>query len=209
MVGVINPNASTSLQKQFEAAVNAPYELAPGQAFPSEGGGSMNNTTPTGSSSSSGGTHLSGGAIAGIVIGGIVVLVLALALFYFVGRNKTYRDILGGHGSSAPGGQGSQVGDLGPWNPAPPGSYTHDNRFSGVTAYSHVQSGTDGRFVGYNRHTGAPEFAQEAPESPPIQGPHGGFSPQLSPGVFVPKQRQMVELPGDAPTVAEKASADR
>ena len=204
MVGVINPNSSTSLDKQFEAAVNAPYELAPGQAFPSEGGESTGNSSSSSSSNSSGsgGTHLSGGAIAGIVIGGVVVLLLAAALFYFVGRNKTYSDILG-KGSSAPGGVGSQAGDLGPWSPAPPGSYMHDNRFSGATAYGHVPPSTDGTFVGYNRHTGEPEFALEAPESPPPMS--GGFSPQLTPGNFVPsKPTQRVELPGDSPAVAEK-----
>lgn len=216
MVGVINPNATTSLDKQFQAAVDAPYELAPGQAFPAEGGGSMSNTPSSAQSSAASnsnngsGTHLSGGAIAGIVIGGVVVLLLAAALFYFVGRSKSYHDIIHGKGSSAQGGQGSQVGDLGPWSPAGPltPGHPHDNRFSGTTTYSQMQGPTEGRFLGYNRQTGAPEFAQEAPESPQ-PGLPGGFSPQIRPGSFVPNKHQSVELPGDAPAVAEKGPTEK
>lgn len=212
MVGVINPNSSVSLEKQYQQALAAPYELAPGQPFPAEGGGSMPTTTasssPSSIPSSSSGSHLSGGAIAGIVIAGVAVILLAAALFYFVGRSKSYQDIIHGKGSSVQGGQGSQMGDLGPWSPANPISPAqHDNRFSGATAYSQVQGPGEGRFIGYNRQTGAPEFAMEVPESP--QPLPGGFSPQPQTGTFVPNKHQSVELPGDAPTVAEKGPTER
>jgi hypothetical protein len=136
-------------------------------------------------------------------------LLLAAALFYFVGRSKSYHDIIHGKGSSAQGGQGSQIGDLGPWSPAGPltPGQQHDTRFSGMTAYSQMQGPPEGRFIGYNRDTGAPEFAQEAPESP--QPLPGGFSPQVKPGSFVPNKHQSVELPGDAPAVAEKGPTER
>jgi hypothetical protein len=213
MVGVINPNSSVSLQSQYEAAVTAPYQLAPGQPFPAEGGGSPTSapsSSATASPNSS--SHLSGGAIAGIVIGGIVVLLLAAALFYFVGRSKTYRDILGGKGSSAPGGHGSQIGDLGPWSPAGPMSPgLPDQRFSTVTtAYSQVHGPTPGgRFIGYNRQTGAPEFAPDGTEGlQPGADLVGRFSPQLRGGGFVPNEHVTVELPGDAPAVAEISGSD-
>ena len=69
-----------------------------------------------------------------------------------------------------------------------------------------------GTFIGYNRMTGAPEFAQEAPAlgpgdggryhddaklapSPPV-GFHGGQEPNVV-------TQQTHELPGEAPPVAE------
>ena len=215
MVGVINPNSSVSLANQYQAAVAAPYELAPGQPFPAEGSGSPTSApsspaaSATNSAASSSSSHLSGGAIAGIVVGVIFVLLLAAALFYFVGRSKTYRDILGGKGSSAPGGQGSQMGDLGPWSPAGPMSPAlPDARFSGTTAYSQVQGPIQGRFIGYNTQTGEPEFAADDPEGLQHGNMLGGFSPQLGGGGFVPNKHVSVELPGDGPVVAEISGSD-
>ena len=213
MVGVINPNSSVSLANQYQAAVAAPYELAPGQPFPAEGSGTPTSApsspaaNPTNTASSS---HLSGGAIAGIAIGAIFVLLLAAALFYFVGRSKTYRDILGGKGSSAPGGHGSQMGDLGPWSPAGPMSpRVPDTRFStGTTVYSQMQGPTQGRFLGYNRQTGAPEFTADDPDGLQHGNMLGGFSPQLGGGGFVPSKHLSAELPGDGPTVAEISGSD-
>ena len=218
MVGVINPNSSVSLENQYQAAIAAPYQLAPGQSFPAEGGGPTTNTSTSAQSStaaSSNGSpsnsHLSGGAIAGIAVGAIAVLLLAAALFYFVGRSKTYHDLLGHKASSTQEGQCSQTSDMGPWSPAGPMSPASPNaRFSAVTAYSHLQAPPPGRFIGYNRRTGAPEFATEVPESPP---PNidllGGFNPQLRVSGVVPTEQVSVELPGDAPAVAEKGPTEK
>lgn len=93
MVGVINPSANETFDKQQEFAKKAPYQLAPGDPFPTE----TSKSTPTPSSSSSpggapgpasdngGGHHLSTGAIAGIAIGAAAVLVLGGGLIYMCG----------------------------------------------------------------------------------------------------------------------------
>ena len=98
------------------------------------------------------------------------------------------------------------MGDMGPWSPAGPISPgLPDARFStGTTAYSQVQGPTQGRFIGYNRQTGAPEFATDDPEGlQPGANLVGGFSPQLGGAGFVPNKHVSAELPGDAPAVAE------
>lgn len=80
MIGVINPNPKTNqtLKRQLEIAQNVTFQLAPGDPFPTE-------TASANPSSSGGDHHLSGGAIAGIVIGGAAVLVLAGGLIYLCG----------------------------------------------------------------------------------------------------------------------------
>lgn len=119
MVGVINPNASVSLQAQYEKALDSPYMLTPGEPFPNEGeGGSASPTTPqltanptllgstpTGDASatvgaasanspapsqSSGGSHLSGGAIAGIAIAAVAFIALLAGFFWLLGHRKGF-----------------------------------------------------------------------------------------------------------------------
>ncbi|KAK4230572.1 hypothetical protein QBC38DRAFT_452208 [Podospora fimiseda] len=106
MIGVINPNATHTFEAQLAAAKVAGYQLEPGQPFPSESpkprpsetgspssGG--NNNNDNNGDNKPGGSSLSPGAIAGIAIGGVVVLVLAAALLYLCGRrggfDKAYR----------------------------------------------------------------------------------------------------------------------
>lgn len=81
--------------------------LEPGENFPAEASASIASlaatatgdpvsttasatptTTPTPAPAASTGHGLSSGAIAGIAIGGAAVLILAAALFYFIGRDK-------------------------------------------------------------------------------------------------------------------------
>ena len=110
MVGVINPNASTSLVTQKQKAKDSTYMLLPGQPFPSEdqdpvGGGaaassSTTSGTPTAAktsaaapstsaeASSSHSHGLAAGAIAGIVIGASAVALAAAVLLYFCGRQS-------------------------------------------------------------------------------------------------------------------------
>lgn len=102
MIGAINAGGNKTLEKQIEFAVNAIYQLAPGDPFPSETASQTGTPSPTNSPdgvpSNSGGSdggghhHLSAGAIAGIVIGAAAVLVLGGGLIYLCGwRYGMYR----------------------------------------------------------------------------------------------------------------------
>ncbi|KAL1655138.1 hypothetical protein SLS61_002450 [Didymella pomorum] len=96
MVGVINPNSTQTLASQIQAAKNADFQLAVGDPVPNEATSTILNG-PTGSStpsSSGGGTHLSGGAIAGIVVGAVAFLVICAALFFYVGRSKSLKEVI-------------------------------------------------------------------------------------------------------------------
>ncbi|KAK5377822.1 hypothetical protein LTS03_004697 [Exophiala xenobiotica] len=107
MVGVINPNATTSLQQQKDLASQSKFMLLPGQPWPEEGENPFTTTTsvaPTSSptstpaatssaaaasTSSSHHSSLSPGAIAGIAIGAAAVVLAAAALLYICGRKST------------------------------------------------------------------------------------------------------------------------
>ena len=149
---------------------------------------------------------LSGGAIAGISIAAAAVVLLCAALCYFVGRSNSYKDIL--KTQNKPEGAPSQTtdGHPSPWTPAPvspnaPSGW--DNRFSGQTQYSQIAQPIDASstLVGYNRVTGLPEYAAEAPTE-------GVNEKRLSPSghpAFGPgsNQENTYELPGEEPPVAE------
>lgn len=213
MVGVINPLESQSIDKQIAAAKTAKYQLAPGEALPVEGASSTATATPSASSTPTVHKSLGGGAIAGIVIGGLAVLAIAAALFYFMGRSKTYKDMFKASrgGSDHPGGQSESGDRVGPWKPGPHGTAAapyqdnpslsqggsqsggyQDHRISQMTYNSMVPSNS-GTFVGYNRNTGEPEFATEVPgdvsgaqysaKSSPAQK-QGGWAPP--PSAFQP-----------------------
>lgn len=102
MVGVINPNATQTLSAQKLAAKNADWKLVPGDPIPEEGRSSLSipsstptvtaTVTPSPAVHHSGG--LSGGAIAGIVVGSVAFLISCAALFFYVGRSKSLREII-------------------------------------------------------------------------------------------------------------------
>jgi hypothetical protein len=98
MVGVINPNASTSLATQRQLALQASYQLSPGEAFPSEAETPSSSTLPNGTAlqqpafPSHGSGKLSAGAIAGIVVACLSVVLLGVLLAFFWGRLKTLKD---------------------------------------------------------------------------------------------------------------------
>jgi len=224
-----------NLTKQKEAAIHAPFQLAPTQAWPMEGtqvgalpssastSNSTSNSTTTATPAASTHHSLSGGAIAGIVIGALAVLSLAAGLFYFMGRSKTYKDMF--KSSRSNDGGMSQVGDnVGPWSPGPHGGVGapvnpyrdnpagqqtgayQDHRISHMTYNSQMTAPSDGgTFIGYNRSTGAPEFAAEAAAEQPGQQYSRQSSPLVPPAKFTPPtQHQVYEVPGDQPRRSEK-----
>lgn len=230
MVGVINPLESQSISKQIAFAKKAAYQLAPGEALPIEGASptSTSTSSPTSSSTPAHAGHkssLGAGAIAGIAVGALALLSIAAALFYFMGRSKTYKDMFAssrhGGGSEPPAGLQSEMGTadrVGPWIPNAPyqdnpnlnpnpsvsghgsqsGGY-QDHRISQMTyssmAPSHISSGT---FVGYNRSTGEPEFAAEVPASEMAGGALGSAKGTGSPAM---KQGGWGASPGFQPGV--------
>lgn len=96
MVGAINANSTQTLASQIQAAQNADFQLAVGDPVPNEATSTILNgpTSSSAPSSSSGGSHLSGGAIAGIVIGAVAFLVICAALFFYVGRSKSLKEVI-------------------------------------------------------------------------------------------------------------------
>ncbi|KAF2146015.1 uncharacterized protein K452DRAFT_315280 [Aplosporella prunicola CBS 121167] len=106
MVGVINPNKSVSLDAHKQRAAKSSFMLNPGEKFPDEAASSSalapqsSVTSPT-TSALPGSEHedkgLSGGAIAGIVIGAVAAIAVLAALFFFVGRNKSLKERVGGN----------------------------------------------------------------------------------------------------------------
>jgi len=106
MVGVINPNATTSLENQKELAKESSFMLLPGQPWPDESEDPFTTTTSSPTSTStpsatssvaaasststtqSSHSGLSGGAIAGIAIGSAAVALAAAVLIYMCGRQS-------------------------------------------------------------------------------------------------------------------------
>ncbi|KAB5581275.1 hypothetical protein GE09DRAFT_937114, partial [Coniochaeta sp. 2T2.1] len=91
MIGVVNPNATETLDLQQQYAINATTQLAPGDPFPSETLKPTNTPSATGVSAAAGGRDghdhaLTAGTIVGIAIGGAAVLMLAGALVFLCGR---------------------------------------------------------------------------------------------------------------------------
>jgi hypothetical protein len=98
MVGVINPNATTSLATQRQLARNSAFMLQPGERWPSEGPADPFTTTVATAVTTSTATSqpnysesageaknshaLSTGAISGIAIGGVAIVLIVAALLY-------------------------------------------------------------------------------------------------------------------------------
>lgn len=91
MIGVINPNETQTLDVQLAYTKNTTTQMVPGDPLPSETAAGTAATATSGSSSGSGShghssASLSPGAIAGIAIGGSVVVLIAATLLYLCGR---------------------------------------------------------------------------------------------------------------------------
>ncbi|KAL5465247.1 hypothetical protein PMIN06_000729 [Paraphaeosphaeria minitans] len=87
MVGVINPNASTSLAHQRDLALPASYQLSPGEPSPSEAEIPSLSTLPNGTAVQAPAPVYAGGGKLGA---GAVVLGVLLAFFW--GRLKSLKD---------------------------------------------------------------------------------------------------------------------
>ncbi|KAF2826406.1 hypothetical protein CC86DRAFT_394386 [Ophiobolus disseminans] len=92
MVGAINPNSTQTLEKQIEAAKNAKFQYAPGQPMPSEGG----NTSPSDPSSPQ---HdrpykISTIVVIGVAVGIVAFIGMCAALFFFIGRSKSLKEVV-------------------------------------------------------------------------------------------------------------------
>ncbi|GKT55277.1 extracellular serine-rich protein [Colletotrichum tofieldiae] len=104
MIGVVNEsqNSTHTLAKQLEAALPLTTQILPGEPFPVESDAPRPTNGSGGSNSSDNGAvinnyhhGLSGGQIAGIVIGSLAFLLLGGILVFFCGRHggldRTYR----------------------------------------------------------------------------------------------------------------------
>lgn len=110
MVGVINPNGTQTLERQIDAAKMATRQIAPGELPSSEGGFSSSDSPSPGGSTSTphpadgqhGHSHgLSTAAIVGISVGAGAFLVVCAALFFFVGRLKSHKELIRHHGQDS------------------------------------------------------------------------------------------------------------
>ncbi|OLN85348.1 putative GPI-anchored cupredoxin-like protein 4 [Colletotrichum chlorophyti] len=100
MMGVINENSTQTLEKQLEAAFPLTTQIIPGEPFPTEsdapkGSGGAGNGATSGAVINNFHHSLSGGAIAGIVVGSLAFLLFGGFLLYMCGRrggiNRAYR----------------------------------------------------------------------------------------------------------------------
>jgi len=90
MVFAVNPTPEQPWETFKKEAVEADYEMSPGQTPPAENGVNNGNSgdDPSDSSSSSGSKGISTGAIVGIVIGAIAAIAIIGLLFFLIGRSR-------------------------------------------------------------------------------------------------------------------------
>lgn len=177
MVGVINPTANETLQIQVEFAKNSTIMISPGQSFPSEGASSTSasatatatsTSTSTASAtstavatSSSSGSKLSTGAIVGIAIGGAAVAILAAAVLYLCGRQKTISEILRSHKPSRSAHTDSFLpGPMshGPLSPMSESAYSSKRPYSETTGIGRLS-----HQPGYNDHMENESYRSRSP----------------------------------------------
>jgi hypothetical protein len=94
MVGAINPNASTPIATQRKLAHDSTYMLNPGEPFPAESPKPSGLAGPSGVPTTTPDKHhgFTPGAIAGIAVAAISVVILGALLFFFWGRTKALND---------------------------------------------------------------------------------------------------------------------
>lgn len=206
MVGVINPNANTSLQAHKQAAKDSAFMLLPGEKWPDESHNPMDdptssgNSTPnstadasstssTSSSSSNSSSGLSSGAIAGIAVGGTVAVIGAAALLFFCGRASRRRNAAaaaqqqplmqqGGHGGAPPPfSPGPNSGHMSYVQPYP----TDMNKHMSVQSMGMHSPALPGYVPHGQQQVGTPLYGPSDALNPGHENGYLGGSPQQSP----------------------------
>jgi hypothetical protein len=193
MVGVINPNASTSLVQHKEAAKNADFMLLPGEKWPEESEGtnplhddpdasSSDNSTSTDSAGAAATTthvhesssSLSTGAIAGIAVAGTVAVIAAAALIFFCGRASRRRN------AAANAQQQPLMQQQGmPFSPGP----SHQGHMSYIQPYGNGDMNKHMSIQSHQMHSAAlpgyiPPHGDQTPGSQtPLYGPSDALNP--------------------------------
>ncbi|KAG9236878.1 hypothetical protein BJ875DRAFT_493761 [Amylocarpus encephaloides] len=196
MVGVINPSAAQTLAVQKLFAANSSYAFSPGENFPAEVRASVSSSiaaatataatstpptsTPTAAAVANHG--LSTGAIAGIAIGGAAVIVLAGALIYLCGRQRTLAEIVQKQNSRSPGSHPSPTFipghmSMASTSTAPMKSPRYDANNLGPQRYS-VQGGGYSETESYRSRSPAIDERGEF-VLPMNLGPNGSSSPLM------------------------------
>ncbi|ORY18009.1 hypothetical protein BCR34DRAFT_596583 [Clohesyomyces aquaticus] len=175
MVGVINPNSTQTLEAQIKAAENAKFMVAPGQPIPKEASSSLAapSSTPTSSAVPTPppvhDSHhsLSGGVIAGIVVGAVAFLVICAALFFYIGRFKSLKEVVdrqeGTKNNTTPMTPGTEFGGNTPGTPNQRGQFSPQPEYGGHPPM-------------YGQHHAA-ESHPSGWTSPPMHSPHMSMTP--------------------------------
>jgi predicted lipid-binding transport protein (Tim44 family) len=134
-------------QTQQLKAFHTDVMLQPGEPLPSETDSASSSSTSSTSAATTtpaaadshhddGGSGLSGGAIAGIVVGVVAFLAILGALFFYIGRSKTLKETLDRNAATAAPSNSQnpemQQGGAGMFSPA-----HNEYRDSNMTAYEH------------------------------------------------------------------------
>lgn len=229
MVGVINPNSTETFDNQFAFSQNATEDFSPGEnPFPVESAPVRTTTatgatmTPTPSSSTSSATaaattsaaaaassHKSGlgtGPIVGIVIGAVAFAVLAGAVVYMCGRQKTIKEVLR-HSHAPPPGTNS-------YQPASPGFSEANYPNMQKTGISSLMSGRFSTQTPYGPGPGT-ETESYRSASPPVDertgmmhAQHGIMNPGSFGAGFPPGSPGSTQISGPSPMYYDAPEAD-
>lgn len=99
-------NSTHNIDTQLAHAGDASASLSPGEYWPLETDekndqSNTANSNPADKATEESSSRLGTGAIAGIAVGGAVVLALAGGLVYMCGRHKSFKDMLKGNNTNA------------------------------------------------------------------------------------------------------------
>lgn len=200
MVGVINPNANTSLEYQKQLAEQSKFSLLPGEDWPDEASIPSGVTTSSSSatatsttsiaaatsaaSTSSSHAALSPGAIAGIAIGGAAVLLAAGIAIWYCGRQSNRSRM------PTPGAPAQEINTG--YNPAMGSTYGKSAHMSMASGYSMPPN--------YDQGMRSPVMSPATPVDPMtgqqqnLMYSAGMPSPSLSPSVPAYGQSHMTNM---------------